>query len=491
MKNIFFVLTIILCLIHATCSSAQNDIRIKADSLITSLDSLDERSRGQAFVSATASIMQEDVESAKDFVSIITDFAERENDTLLLINARALLAEYHWRKGDYQQGVELAQQSIELAASNDRFEYELAKGYQTAGTIHLYLENAEEALAYYRKASPLYRRQGQITSLASVLNNSGVVFMDAAKAEDNPVLLDSAARYFNLVLEVRDRARSHTVLNAMGNLTSIYVSQEKWEEAEKISNEWIDLEASDPNETSKAMIYGILGELYLNTDRIREAGKFLQEGLQYAMDQQVTYEISEYYRLLAQLHKQERNYEMALEFSEKNWALKDSLYNLEKVNKINELEEKYQAAEREKEIQSINAELEKEQRFKIFLITIISVIIVLGGIAIFLILQRSRLKNELLLQEVDTLRAKIQTVFTKDPNEISIDSGSINQGLHKPLSDRELEILKYAMSDKTNREIAEKVFVSINTVKFHLRNIYEKLGVSNRTEALEKLISDS
>ena len=67
----------------------------------------------------------------------------------------------------------------------------------------------------------------------------------------------------------------------------------------------------------------------------------------------------------------------------------------------------------------------------------------------------------------------------------------INQGLFRPLTEREFEVLKYAVSDRTNVEIAEHVFISVNTVKYHLKKVYEKLGVSNRKEALQKILRDS
>ena len=53
------------------------------------------------------------------------------------------------------------------------------------------------------------------------------------------------------------------------------------------------------------------------------------------------------------------------------------------------------------------------------------------------------------------------------------------------MSDREFEVLQMAMTDKNNSEIAEKIVVSTNTVKYHLKNVYQKLGVSNRKEALK------
>jgi DNA-binding NarL/FixJ family response regulator len=52
-----------------------------------------------------------------------------------------------------------------------------------------------------------------------------------------------------------------------------------------------------------------------------------------------------------------------------------------------------------------------------------------------------------------------------------------------PLTSRELEILRYVAMGYTNSRIATALWVTEQTVKFHLSNIYRKLGVANRTEA--------
>ena len=51
------------------------------------------------------------------------------------------------------------------------------------------------------------------------------------------------------------------------------------------------------------------------------------------------------------------------------------------------------------------------------------------------------------------------------------------------LSARELEVLRLVAAGSTNSEIAQKLWVTEQTVKFHLSNIYRKLEVANRTEA--------
>jgi DNA-binding CsgD family transcriptional regulator len=54
------------------------------------------------------------------------------------------------------------------------------------------------------------------------------------------------------------------------------------------------------------------------------------------------------------------------------------------------------------------------------------------------------------------------------------------------LSKRELEILTLLAQGHSNQEIAATIFVSLSTVKSHLQNIFEKLAVKRRTQAVEK-----
>lgn len=56
-------------------------------------------------------------------------------------------------------------------------------------------------------------------------------------------------------------------------------------------------------------------------------------------------------------------------------------------------------------------------------------------------------------------------------------------GQDLPLTSRELEILQLVAAGATNSDVARKLWVTEQTVKFHLRNIYRKLDVANRTEA--------
>jgi DNA-binding NarL/FixJ family response regulator len=63
----------------------------------------------------------------------------------------------------------------------------------------------------------------------------------------------------------------------------------------------------------------------------------------------------------------------------------------------------------------------------------------------------------------------------------------INKFLLSPLSEREFEIVRHIYEGSTNNQIAEKKFISVNTVKTHLKNIYLKLDNGTRYDAIVKL----
>ena len=74
------------------------------------------------------------------------------------------------------------------------------------------------------------------------------------------------------------------------------------------------------------------------------------------------------------------------------------------------------------------------------------------------------------------------------PFDIAQDKPSslIPQPLIEPLSQRELEILQLIAQGLSNRQISERLFLALSTVKRHNGNIYGKLQVQRRTEAVAR-----
>jgi len=65
----------------------------------------------------------------------------------------------------------------------------------------------------------------------------------------------------------------------------------------------------------------------------------------------------------------------------------------------------------------------------------------------------------------------------------------INKQLTVPITKREFEVLKAIYEGRTNQQMSELLFVSVNTIKTHIANVYDKLEVVSRTAAVAKIRS--
>ena len=70
-----------------------------------------------------------------------------------------------------------------------------------------------------------------------------------------------------------------------------------------------------------------------------------------------------------------------------------------------------------------------------------------------------------------------------------VDVRSIHQNPLSNLTHRELEVLSLLAAGQSNKQIAATQSVSLNTVKFHVRNLFEKLGVHSRSQAVALYLS--
>ena len=67
---------------------------------------------------------------------------------------------------------------------------------------------------------------------------------------------------------------------------------------------------------------------------------------------------------------------------------------------------------------------------------------------------------------------------------------SFRKATNSNLSDREIEVLKLLASGKSYQSIGDELFISRNTIKFQIKNIYEKLQVQNKEQAIKKANQD-
>lgn len=98
--------------------------------------------------------------------------------------------------------------------------------------------------------------------------------------------------------------------------------------------------------------------------------------------------------------------------------------------------------------------------------------LVFAGVGIWLGLKLTRKKEVVVYKEV----------AVPTPAAFTLDEGRLRE---LGVTPRELEILALIATGLSNREIAEKLFVSENTVKTHSSRLFDKLGAKRRTQAVQ------
>jgi ATP/maltotriose-dependent transcriptional regulator MalT len=74
----------------------------------------------------------------------------------------------------------------------------------------------------------------------------------------------------------------------------------------------------------------------------------------------------------------------------------------------------------------------------------------------------------------------------QEENVVPVSGGENGAALPEALSKRELEVLQLIAAGRSNEEVAAELFIAVSTVKTHLINIYSKLEVRRRTQAIAR-----
>jgi DNA-binding CsgD family transcriptional regulator len=104
-----------------------------------------------------------------------------------------------------------------------------------------------------------------------------------------------------------------------------------------------------------------------------------------------------------------------------------------------------------------------------------SIAVIFTTLGIWLALKLSRPKIHTVIVEKE--------VFIHPAGDFSVNEKELNR---LGLSPRELEVLQLMAEGASNQEIADKLFVSLSTVKTHASKILEKMDVARRTQAVDK-----
>lgn len=316
-----------------------------------------------------------------------------------------------------------------------------AKRYNNIASVYQELEyHLDSSLLYYQKAHEIWAQDSENRFLPIVENNIGYIYLLKKEFTIADSLFKKALRF------CVDNDQKNILSQIYRNQAKLFVAQKKYKVAIQKANEAINLAQANSNKEIEYESLSVLIEALEKTKDFEKANVKLKEYFQ----------------------------------------IQEEIGGIEQKNRINQLDIQYQVREKEHLIQILTLENKVQERTlwqQWFLI----IILVLVLSALYFVFRLQKKNNQLkflhMQRDISDYLSQIDEIKDQSNQNNEILSLKIKQF---DLTEREEDVLMLISKGFTNSEIAEKMFVSVNTVKTHTKNIFLKLDVRNRTEAARK-----
>ncbi|WP_457618964.1 tetratricopeptide repeat protein [Lutibacter sp.] len=391
------------------------------------------------------------------------------------------------------------------------------------GVSYRKLNLEKEAFNFYFQALDLSEKIKHIKSITIALNGIGNVFIDTKE-------YDKALYYFKRVylLDIK-RKNIRGQEYSLSNIGETYLYKKLYDSAYFYINKALELTKKFKHKQSEAIRYNLLGLLFQKKGEYQKSTNFYKEAIPlFTKENNIRYlsntlinvgknqlHLGEYknaienitiglnsaktikskenislgYNALVDYYTITKNYKEALNSHKIATAFNDSIVNEASQKSIISMQVEYETAKKDAQIQELakENELSKNEAQKSFNRLIIISSLGLVGIIVLLYLLRLYRKNSDLELENKNSELQNYVLQVKELKEKAISKNFSENFSEFGLSKREIEVLQHISEGLSNDEISEKIFVSNNTIKTHIKNIYSKLDVKNRIQAIKKI----
>lgn len=344
-------------------------------------------------------------------------------------------------------------------------EYAAAKGYTSRGLTKA-ISNADTSeMAYdYLRLAIVYQAEDSVTQSLTTLQQASQ-------------FLEKIGDYATLIYAESTLSSIHKKKGALDSALIHVLKAKEFSEA-----------SGDVSALAHSSIAA--AEIYLERQRLNLANRMADEGLAIAEKGNFPIHSKNATDLLYRIAVKKGQYQKALELRNLVVNINDSLTSAEAKERLADVETKYETEKKEAEIkrlslennlQDANLARSRNAQYAIGTGSILAITL----LVVFFTLRSKKQKAEQEAQELQ-IEALQKRLFDMNlnPYEKQLNLDGLNKILNTPLTEREFETLDLSLQEKSNTQIADQLFISKSTVKFHLRNTYKKLGVGNRREAL-------
>ncbi|SDW15265.1 Tetratricopeptide repeat-containing protein [Lutibacter oricola] len=353
------------------------------------------------------------------------------------------------------------------------------------GNVFLNTEQYDKALYYLKKALAVEIKAGNPRGEEYGLLNIGETFLKMKQ-------YDSAYYYFDRSLKLAIKhPRRESLAIKYSKLGWLYQSKGEYQKSLDYYKSSIPLFEKYNNVRYLSNTLINIGKNQLNLKKYNQAHENILLGLNGAKAIKSKENIMLGYNALVDYYTLTNNYKKALGAHKNATAFHDSIVNEASQKRIISTQIAYETAKKDKQIQKLAIEKEQSEKNaksnfnRLIILGIVGVLVLLFlGYLLYLYRRNSDLEIENLNSELKNYIHQVHELKDKANNKQFDSTENFEEfGLSK----REIEVFTHITSGLSNDEIATKMFVSKNTVKTHIKNIYSKLDVKNRIQAMKKV----
>jgi len=394
--------------------------------------------------------------------------------------------------GEYPQAIELYFEALKIF-EKEKEELKSSKVYNNIGIVYQQIGEKNKALAYYKKSLKISEKLGRDDISAIRYNNIATIY------EEFENELDSALFYYQKSCEIWKKDSTNKNLPiVLNNLGYIYLLKNNQEKADFLFNQANDF--CMKNDIKIVELYKNQAILLLHEGQFALAKDKIIESVELARQKSNKEVELESLKILSEIYEKMNDFKNANKILKEHYKLQKEISGLEQKKQINNLSIQYQVKEKEQKIKILKLEndIQNAKLWRLWFVLSIFVILFIALYILYRLKQKNnhlvitRMKNDIALYLHQIEEFKTQKNNEKEQEqeqEKEQEKENWTEKIKKlGLSEREGEVLILISQGYKNQEIADKIFVSINTVKTHIKNIYLKLDVRNRIEATQKAL---
>lgn len=330
-------------------------------------------------------------------------------------------------QGNYEAALAAYQESLEIF-SRLRDESGQCSVCNELGVFFSKRQEYDRSIAFLNRATEHCKTVKDSVGWSNAMDNRGVVFMRMGK-------LGEAEELFREVIELRNEIGDTLGLSYVyNNLSAVAAELKNVEQAARYLQLSTDLREKLNDRQGVAININNMGELLLTAGKASQAIPFFRQSLEKSQALKFTDLERHTMEMLARAYEETEDYAEALNWKNRSYRLKDSLFNLERSAQIAEMQEKYEAEKKEKELRQQQLVLRKRN-----MALVVSSIAVLSLATILILVIRQYRARQRQLRKEARLRESL--LVRENENHIQQERLRISRDLHDHLG-AELSLIR-------------------------------------------------